>query len=407
MNKQKSQVTMLMIIGLVLFIIVSLTFYLTRYSIKKQTIQNIKITNEAADTKPIKELVEKCLDKLAKDAVVLLGRQGGYIYKSQGGTLIDYPNDDEGRFFIKYNNLNVAYNIIALPRDFSVDKYSSDIPEYPWHTFPYQTETSNEREKVFDGIFGLSNLPAFDASEGPNSIQTQIESYVDKNIARCADFSAFENIYSIVMNSSKTNVIIGTSDITVKSSIPIKIADISTNKFTELSDFSTNLNVRLRGMYYFAKDLIHNDIKNIQFNINNPRNNKDSFYVSSIKDANQQNNDDLIIITDQNSLIYGKPFEYIFSRKNRAPVLYYIKNKLRFDPGAKIIMESEIFHMLNINQLTDAADPDEDEVTIHLKWPLLPYDVPHDQKLPNFRIEVSDGKLSDFQNIETVLIEHE
>src|SRR3989338_8338004 len=55
MNKKKSQITMIMIIGLVLFIIVSLTFYLTKYSIKKQSSQNIKTINEAtAGMQPIK-----------------------------------------------------------------------------------------------------------------------------------------------------------------------------------------------------------------------------------------------------------------------------------------------------------------------------------------------------------------
>ena len=65
---------MLMIVGLVLFIIVSFVLYLSKSAVKKQSQQSIKKTQETAmDTKPIKEFVNKCLDKLAKDAVVLIG----------------------------------------------------------------------------------------------------------------------------------------------------------------------------------------------------------------------------------------------------------------------------------------------------------------------------------------------
>ena len=140
--KSKSQVTMLMIVGLVLFIVISLVLYLSKSAVKKQGQQNIKKTHESAiETQPIKEFVVKCLDKLAKDAIVLLGRQGGYIYTSQGGTLIDYQETDEGIFFVKHDGMNVAYNI--LPPKFAIPPYSSDVPDYPWITFPYKTAISN------------------------------------------------------------------------------------------------------------------------------------------------------------------------------------------------------------------------------------------------------------------------
>src|SRR3989338_2677463 len=95
--KSKSQVTMLMIVGLVLFITISLVLYLSKSAIKKHSQQGVKdIQGTAMDSRPIKEFIEKCLDKLAKDALILLGRQGGQIYTSQGGTTVDYSDTDEG-----------------------------------------------------------------------------------------------------------------------------------------------------------------------------------------------------------------------------------------------------------------------------------------------------------------------
>ncbi len=385
---QKSQVTMLMIIGLVLFIVVSLVLYLSKVSIKKQSQQSIKITQTTAiEPQPIKEFVQKCLDKLAKDAVILLGKQGGYIYKSQGGTLIDYLDTDEGVFFVKYNNHNVVYNI--FPPKLVVSSYSSEIPDYPWIIFPYTTLSSNE--EVFEGFFGISNTPPLDSSGGPNSIQTQIEAFIDKNLVSCADFNIFQKQgIDVVMGSIKTSVVIGANDVSIKSKIPITITDTITNEFVEISDFSTNINVRLRNTYFFIKELIENDIKNIRFNITDTKNNKDSFNIKLIKDV--LSNDDLIIITDGKSLIYAKPFEYIFARRNRAPALYYIKNTtLEFPHNYQISQED----LLQGSELK-AEDPDEDSYTFTITPP-----VPKVLNVPqiNFKVEVSDGKLSDYQVI--------
>ena len=387
-TKSKSQVTMLMIVGLVLFIIVSLVLYLSKSAVKKQSQQNIKKIQETAiDTSSIKEFVAKCLDKLAKDAIVLSGKQGGYIYASQGGTLVNYADTDEGLFFVKHNNLNVAYNI--LPTKFAAPPYSSDIPDYPWLTFPYKTPISNA--EIFEGFFGISNIPPLNSSEGPNSIQTQIEEFIDSNIHSCADFSIFEKQgFEISMEPAKTSVIIGSSDIAIKSKLPITITNTATKEITQLNDFSTSINIRLRNTYFFVKELIGNDIKNIKFDIGDKKNNKDSINVKITK--NIFSNDDLIIVTDEKLLINGMQYEYIFSRRNRAPALYYIrKSTLNFQHGY-VINQTDLLQ----NSQLKAEDPDEDNYTFSIT-PALPkkLEVPQIK----FKVEVNDGKLSDHQII--------
>ena len=392
-NSLKSQVTMLMIVGLVIFIIISLVLYLSKSAIKKQSQNNIKQTHETAiETQPIKDFVTKCLDKLAKDAIVLLGKQGGYIYSSQGGTLVDYSDTDEGLFFVKHDNLNVAYDILPPKLASTPYPYSSEIPDYPWQTFPYRTATSNA--EIFDGFFGISNIPPLNSSEGPNSMQVQIEAFIDNNIASCVDLKVFEKQgFDIVMQLSKTSVTIGSGDVSVASKIPITITNSQTKEFAEIEDFSTNVDIRLRDAYYFVKELIQNDIKNIKFNINDAKNNKDNLNINLI--INTFSNDDLIIVTDEKSLINGKPLEYIFARRNRAPALYYIrKNSLEFPQGYIINMSSLI-----PNQNLKAEDPDEDNLTFTIT-PKLPkvLDVPQIK----FKVEVSDGQLSDYQIITVI-----
>lgn len=391
MNKAKSQVTMLIIFGLVLFIAVSLVIYFSKSSIKRQSSQSIKKIQETTiDTQPIKEFVTKCLDKLSKDALILIGKQGGYIYASQGGTLVDYQNTDEGKFFARNGDSNVAYNI-KMP-SYNIFPYTSEIPDYPWAMFPYK----DSNKESFEGIFGMDNIPPLTPSGGPHSIQTQIETFVDNNMPKCADFSFFKKQgFDIFMNSSKTSVIIGSSDISVKSKIPITINNPTTKKFAEIIDFSTNIDTRLRDIYYFTKELIDYDIENIKFNINDAGNNRDSLSVRLVKDV--YSNDDLVVVSDEKSLIYGKPFEYAFARKNRAPALYYLrKSTLEFEQN-HMITEADL---LQGNELK-AEDPDEDSYRFTIKSlssnPELPTRL--DRPQIKFRIEVSDRELSDYQDI--------
>ena len=400
MKKVKSQVTMLMIVGLVLFIIVSLVLYLSKSAVKKQSQQSIKKTQETAiDTQPIKEFVNKCVDKLAKDAVVLLGKQGGYIYASQGGTLVDYSDTDEGLFFVKYNNYNVAYNI--FPPKFTVPPYSSEIPDYPWPTFPYKT--ANENAEIFDGFFGISNLPPLNSSEGSNSIQTQIETFIDHNIAGCADLSLFKSQgYEIDVGSSKTQVTIGSRDVRVKSEMPIKITNLAAKETTEIKDFSTEIKINLRDSYLLVKGIIENDIKNIKFGINDTENNKDPVKIKLIKnifsDDIKKIKTDLLIVTDQESLVYGKPFEYIFARRNRAPALYYIKTNAFSFPDGYLINKSDLLQ----NKPLRADDPDEDNYIYNIYVGEFGQSLAQFPKKLNvqqikFRVEVSDGQLRDYQ----------
>ena len=395
----KSQVTMMIIVGLVLFILVGIVFYISKSTVKKTAQQGVKTTQGTAlDTQPIKEFVSKCQDKLAKEAVTLIGKQGGYIYKSQGGDLIDYSGSDQGIFFIMYDSNKVAYNI-KQPPIYSVATFSSVPPDYPWISFPYKNANSNDQ--TFDGIFGLSNMPPLNISQGPNSIQSQIESYIDNKMESCADLSSFTNEgYEISVNKSKTTVTIASSDVRIKTSMPIKVINKATSEQTYVDTFSTTANVRLRDIYYFVKDIISNDVRKINFNLKDVGNNKNSFRISVLD--NLFSKDDIVIITDDKSQISGKQFEYRFARKNRAPALYYIR------PDYLRLAEDTIITKDTLN-LRDsdlkAEDPDEDPLTSSSFTisPSLPTTPDHPQRIP-FNVEVTDGQLSDYQIITVDII---
>lgn len=361
---------MLMIVGLLLFIVVSLVLYLSKYAVKRESDVEIK-ESQTSDVQPIITFVNLCLERLSREAVALLGKQGGYIYQSQGGPLADFSEADMGKFFLKYNDdynkdYNVAYNI--FPLKFPVGIYSAVPPEYPWWFsssnnelswgFPYLT--NNFDVEVFAGIFGLNGMPPLEKSHGPQSIQLQIESYINNNLPSCMDFRPFEEQgFEIDAQPANSSIVIGNKDMTVEAKIPLTVKNAKTSKITKIEDFSIRLDLRLKEMYSFVRNLINSDITNIKFNINSASNSIGSFEIKMKNDFFKK--DDLLIVTDKDLLIYGIPFEYAFARKNRPPALYYYKTPLTFDRGHYIIKND----LLNSNNLK-AEDPDEDRIYAHL-----------------------------------------
>jgi len=391
-TSRRSQITMLMIIGLAIFIVISLVLYLSKSAIKKQTQQSIKKTQmTSTDTRPIQEFASSCADKLAKDAISFAGKQGGYIYSSQGGTLLDYIDGQQGQMFVNFGNAKVSYGILAP--SFKIGKHSAEIPIYPWPEFPYTDSTLTT--KTSKGYFGTSNLPPLLKSNGPQSIQGQIESYVEKNMEECADFIIFESQgYEISMKNTKSAVTIGNNDVSVKINTTITITNLQTQEYSEINSLSTNVNVRLREAYLLAKHAIDNDISDIEFDIKDAKNEKGTIDINIVKDVFSK--DDIIILTDTKSFLYGKPYQFIFARKNRAPALYYIGASSKEEEfGYAINTKEDLVNSADL-PLT-AKDPDEDDVEIKVE-PTLPYTI--ESNIPRgIEIYATDGQLKDYHII--------
>lgn len=392
----KSQVTMIMIAGLLMFIIVGIVLYISKGAIKKTSQQIPKKTQDTnVQNQPIKDFVTKCLEKTAKDGLALIGQQGGYVYKYQGGTLINFQESDEGYFFVRDGSFKVTYNI-KNPTLYIPAPYSSVLPDYPWPNFPYAIPkcVKSNTNKQFSGIFGVSGMPFLYKKDGPHSLQTQMETFIDSNMAACLDFSSFSG-YNIEVMKSKTEVIIGESDISVKTELPLTAKNTATKETMDIRYFSSSLNIRLKELYFFVKELVDKDIGDTTFNIKDAKNNRDGFSVTATEDVFR--NDDLVTITDEKSLIYGQPMQHSFARKNRYPALYCIENKnLEFPDGHLITKED----LLQDSELK-AEDPDEDEISYEIKAllpnPSLPTKL--DKPYIQFRISANDGEYEDYQTV--------
>lgn len=408
--KKRCQITLFIILGIVIFIIIALLFYITSYTAKKETKEKIAKSEEVPlALQPLKEYVIACLDKTTKDALFLLGKQGGYIYESQGGTVADYLGairplpSREGSLYVNYNGYIVSYGI--YPPRFDIGFYAAKPPEYPWIKFPYGTALLTA--KNYQGYFGLNSLPRLLKTEGPHSIQLQLETYINNNMQNCTDFSVFKE-FKVTGGAIKTDVAIAENDVAINLYRPLDVKVLAGGETKKISEFGVNQKIRLKTIYNFAREAMINDISVIDFDIST--NDEGSLAIDVLPDVNDKG-DDMIVAKDELSLLKGRPYEFQFARHNRYPALFYIKQP------ASTFEQGDIIYKSNITEKPEALDPDEDIIDMgssfkffhpinnqELPYEISPVDVqrkcrPDDPQNLTIRVSVTDGNLIDYQDV--------
>jgi len=312
MNK-KAQITLFIIIGLMIVITLGV-FY--------SFISAPKIEEGELDTTAIEEYVTACLDRTAKEALIRLGEQGGYLFEEYmpdspkpeptGDLLLVYAITKPHLFTnSEWSEIMSALRLSGLN---IANPFPSD-EDYPWETFPYKNH-----QPTFKGYFGINRLVALTKEYGEMSVQAQLEKNIKENLAvksSCLNLSSFEEKgYDIKKGSLSVNSTITENSIVFDLNLPLEIRKGSQKR--KISKFSVESKIRLKKIYEFARYLIINDITDITFNIT------DQTYQGLIvlKDSQIKKPDDLIIIMDSDSIIDGKPYVFQFLRENRKPALH-------------------------------------------------------------------------------------
>ena len=403
-KQKKSQVTIFLILGIVILLIfVVLILVSKHYTKKKMSDQSLTSKQVALDLQKINYNVKECLSIVSKEGLKKIGDQGGYLFTSQGGTLLDYHDSYNGMFFIKYSGNKVVYNILK-PR-FTISKYFPEPPEYPWVAFPYERGIGGVKTFNSPGAFGTNAMPPLTKTKGHQSMQEQLEQYVKNNIDNCLKFSEFEEQgYKIYKKEKDVEVNINEDDVMFKMSYPIFVESPTGEKTeTELKDFQVKHGVRLGKIYRFVNELIESDINDVTFDIS--QGSEGDFTVRIERDV--LNYDDLLVIIDKKSNIDGLTYNYFFARKNRNPALYCLWPEASVTIGTTITREK-------IEELVGdfkAEDPDEDEITdesfsiypplddsrYYDYWDTSPSTAPWEYPI-GFSVTVTtDGDLTDYQ----------
>ena len=142
--KKRGQATVFIILGLAILLAIGIVAYLNIRVIEPSAISPEELSS-------VQLYVESCLQKTANDALSLAGKQGGYVYLNQ------FPPMPAGINF-GYPLLTIYNGAVKIPYWFYQDSSGIDKLQIP--------QLSKQRD-------------------GDNSIQDQLETYVEQNINNC------------------------------------------------------------------------------------------------------------------------------------------------------------------------------------------------------------------------------
>jgi hypothetical protein len=333
MKSKKSQITVFMIIGIVVVVIVAMIYGINRRSQTQTAEEAIIATREAQfDVQPITTYVESCLERYAKEGLVLIGKQGGRLLKDQGGVTHSYRGIDVEGYKVPF--------AIFPPNPLT-------IIEYPWATFPYD----DQGNEIYTGNFGDNLLPALEKHAGTQSIQLQVESYVNNEMDNC-NLDVFSDQFDITTGIPRLNTTIARGNVIFKLTYPLEVEDFTSGSKTTVDEFYANARIRLGKIYEFARSLTENDVNNVKFALSGGL---DGMTV----EVEKKPEGDIITISDPQSALIGESYLFKFARKNRVPALHWInENEIpNFLPGDAVYPE-------NITSQPRAYDPDEESPNI-------------------------------------------
>ncbi|MBN2112457.1 hypothetical protein JW707_05155 [Candidatus Woesearchaeota archaeon] len=411
---KKSQVTVFIIIAIVIIVMFGLGYYamISRITEKGEE-QLLRQQISAEKINPLKDYITSCFSLASADGLELLGKQGGYIYKSQGGIIDDPFESQSGQEYIEYEQTKVHYGIYAPISNVGMI-FFAQTPEYPWSTFPKVYNPLNPDEIVYeekyDGYYGRNKLPPFEKPK-EGSIQEQLEAFTTNSTLTCIDWTNFQQQgLGIKTEEPNVSVTFTAADVTFTLNWPIEVTDSGTGAVTDINEFAVVYPVRLRKIYDFAAQIMDNDVGDITYSI--AATSLDGLTTSAVI-PDIFGMDDLIVIHDEESRIIDKEYQFRFMRKNRAPALYYVDNNT--DMEGPVCVDSLVQFVepdkLNIVDSCDdnsfelqlkAIDPDEDKLEFTFDRQ-LPYEIkPADIYVRAFRIKitVSDGEYKDWQDVQ-------
>ncbi|MFC2135477.1 hypothetical protein ACFLTH_12765, partial [Bacteroidota bacterium] len=201
-------------------------------------------------------------------------------------------------------------------------------------------------------------------SYGPNSIQEQLETYINNAMIKCVNFTIFEEAgyNTTAINEPVTTVTFSDKFFFVNITYPFKVR-IGRNNVKSKASFEQKKDLRFKQFYEYIQGLLQKEYQNISFILEQDGNisglgwdTKMSVLkiVDPCRYCAQNKHDDIYQIVDEGSFIRGNPLIFQIIVKNRAPVLDYI------DFGQKYNIVAKEGDIIQINPF--AMDPDENHL---------------------------------------------
>ncbi len=397
---KRSQLSLFLIIG-VSFLIISVILFSfnAKEDIDKGAGQKLHSYSKKAG---YDSYVTSCLKQLTQQAVYLLSMQGGVLYDGQiphGKAFLGPPAYPYGRYILpvqaKEKLFNVSY-IITKPETRPKSTCHPSVPFYPLG----MKKLSNDPENCYNVLGNYpppGPMPPLCDSNGENSkklgskilscesydtespfdhnsVQEYLKEYIKAKLPSCLNYSPKINSSGLSANIT-VNITFGESDFLVKARLPVFVSEREDT--IRLKEFSYLAKIRLKQIHELIEALIKKDTNDIFFNIVSDAGSlkscrdlkgslvpclKDGMRVYKLRDiclgsgrCTEGNYDDVLVVEDFYSSVFGEPLVFQGAIENRAPALDYIAFPSAED-GFDIV--AKMGDKITIEPV--AYDPDED-----------------------------------------------
>lgn len=378
---------------MVILVAFAFMFYLSYKSKVEPAQRNVGSVGQAnIEKEKVRGFVTDCLSRSTKKGLLLIGKQGGFIFPDQNYSLID--------FGVKNVTLSDGSRVAYLINEYNPNVMSGHYyPCYKPGSGKPQSKigdtchvTYNHLQKYGLGSYGATKLKLkpdlcsytvdddnYECSYGglPFSIQHQLVNYIEQSTLECINFSEFKNLeISLKPENASANLTFSERAVNVMFKLPISLKSKQGVPITEVLYFRQEVPARIKPMYdllYSAKissnnyeGAIFQDTTNASFNLV-----KDLQKMAFEKYPDLQISKrtvlltvDLITINDTNPAhsINGEFMIFRFARENRPPALDYIGNHpsqpydIYVVAGEKVLLAPQGY------------DPDEDKISYNYAY---------------------------------------
>ncbi|MBI4452048.1 hypothetical protein HY637_01340 [Candidatus Woesearchaeota archaeon] len=237
-QNKKAQVAIFMVIGLMIIVGGAIFFYATRET-RQISEPKTQIIREQIPTEfdPVRSYVDECVYSTSVEGLRIIGKQGGYI---------SLTNKTLSKESFSINQNPTESDAVSFTRDSELK-----IP-YWWYL-----KSSNNCNGNCEFA---SKRP--DLRQTENSIEKQLERYVDAELADCINnFEPFRSQGYIVTEKGKikSDVAIASNDVAVLVEYPIEVQ--SQNSKTSISQFGATIPVNLEKVYELATKITNLEMK--------------------------------------------------------------------------------------------------------------------------------------------------
>jgi hypothetical protein len=294
---KKSQITLFIIVAIVIIVLFAVTFIVSsRIGREQFNTARIRISDVDTSLNQFNSYIETCLSNALDEGLYILGRQGGFFFENQKGSVIDFiinATPSLGCFNIS-DDYNITYIIDSrvsplmisgsgypcLRNDVGAEwgsslkgedcirnysHYMPNIDQLPWGSY----------QRIFNGPITDLKVPLCSVEQTVNqagvliptcrpsdfsslnkySIQNQLEVYIRYKLDECYDEAlGFITDYLEAEVAHKgefdVSVIFGDSHTAVSLDFPLVLEFPKTESISKSFQFYTQSNVRFKTIYY-------------------------------------------------------------------------------------------------------------------------------------------------------------